>query len=152
MKAYLKRVWEALVKFWRMLPKEVRVAAFIAASYGMADAITALEAVYRQCNLADSNSSLNKPGFRPKFDIKKGSNNKEGAANETDKHFERYGFLVGFYEQNIQDAPPSSEFPSSSCHHAKWESSSCSYFSGRFFSSHRTGLFCKHHTKGVEGY
>ena len=45
MKAYLKRVWEALVKFWRMLPKEVKVAAFIAASYGMADAITALEAV-----------------------------------------------------------------------------------------------------------
>ena len=45
MKAYLKRVWEALVKFWRMLPKEVKCAAFIAASYGMADVITALEAI-----------------------------------------------------------------------------------------------------------
>jgi len=45
MKEFFAKIWASLVSFWRMLPKEIRVAAFIAASYGMADVIVALEAV-----------------------------------------------------------------------------------------------------------
>jgi len=45
MKDFFAKVKEAVVKYWGLLPKEVKVAAFIAVSYGLADVITALEAV-----------------------------------------------------------------------------------------------------------
>jgi hypothetical protein len=45
MKDFFAKIKELVVKYWNMLPKEVKVAAFIAVSYGMADVITALEAV-----------------------------------------------------------------------------------------------------------
>ena len=45
MKERLAKIWEEIVRLWNLLPKEIKVAAFIAASYGMADFITALEAV-----------------------------------------------------------------------------------------------------------
>lgn len=45
MKGFLLKVWNYLVGFWGRLPKEVKVAAFIAASYGLADVISALELV-----------------------------------------------------------------------------------------------------------
>jgi hypothetical protein len=40
-----KKIWAYLVAFWGKLPKEVKVAAFIATSYGLADVISALELI-----------------------------------------------------------------------------------------------------------
>lgn len=45
MKDFFAGIWDYLVGFWRKLPKEVRVAAFIAVSYALADLVAALETV-----------------------------------------------------------------------------------------------------------